>query len=166
MRFLCNHSHKKEKHYHLCKSCFTSVHWIKRDECRPEDNGDNDTIVFNKQSVVKKSQLAKETWWIGLQDRTTDLNLGKPRKNLVSGNVKCSRLEPQDKDFSAYAPQLFFNYIFFLFMFFQILTSVKEITLVTWMLHAWTPKDRTFVLVTPDIMKMEATAQVRNAFPL
>ena len=46
-------------------------------------------------------------------------------KNLVSGNGKCSRLEPQDKDFSAYAPPLFFNYIFFLFMFFQILTSVK-----------------------------------------
>ena len=59
--FLCNHSHKKEKHYHLCKSCFTSIPCIKRDECRPEDNGDNDTIVFNKHSVVKKSQLAKET---------------------------------------------------------------------------------------------------------
>ena len=33
----------------------------KRYECRPEDNGDNDTIVFNKHSEVKKSQLAKET---------------------------------------------------------------------------------------------------------
>ena len=68
-------------------------------------------------------------------DRLTGQNngfeLGETEKNLVSGNVKCSRLEPQDKDFSAYAPQLFSNYIFFLFMFFQILTSVKEITLVT-----------------------------------
>ena len=164
MRFLCNHSHKKEKHYHLCKSCFTSIPCIKRDECRPEDNGDNDTIVFNKHSVVKKSQLAKETWWIGLQDRTTDLNLGKPRKNLVSGNVKCSRLEPQDKDFSAYAPQLFSNYIFFLFMIFQILTSVKEITLVTWMLHARTPLDHMYVNVTLDILEMEKTAQV-NLIP-
>ena len=26
---------------------------------RPEDNVDNDTIVLNKHSVVKKSQLAK-----------------------------------------------------------------------------------------------------------
>ena len=33
---------------------------------------------------------------MGLQDRTTDLNLGKPRKNLVSGNVKCLRLEAKD----------------------------------------------------------------------
>ena len=32
----------------------------------------------------------------------------------------------------------------------QIFTSVKEITLVTWMLHARTPKDRMFVLVTPE----------------
>ncbi|RMX43885.1 hypothetical protein pdam_00021080 [Pocillopora damicornis] len=42
---------QKEKHYHLCKSCFTSIPCIKRDECRLEDNGDNDTIVFNKHSV-------------------------------------------------------------------------------------------------------------------
>ena len=34
------------------------------------------------------------------------------------------------------------------------------------MLHARTPKDRTFGLVTPDRLKMEATAQVLNAFPL
>ena len=46
----------------------------------------------------------------------------------------------------------------------QILTSVKEITLVTWMLPARTPKDRTLVLVTPDILKMEATAKVLDAF--
>ena len=61
MRFFCNHSHWEEKHYHLCKTCFTSIPCIKRDESRLEDNGDNDTIVFNKHSVVKKSQLAKET---------------------------------------------------------------------------------------------------------
>ena len=38
----------------------------------------------------------------------------------------------------------------------QILTSVKEITLVTRMPLAQTPKDRMFVLVTPDILEMEA----------
>ena len=32
---------------------------------------------------------------------------------MVCGNVKCSRLEPQDKGFSAYARQLFSNYNFF-----------------------------------------------------
>ena len=41
---------------------------------------------------------------------------------------------------------------------FQILTSVKEITLVTLMLSARTQEDRTFVLVTPDILKMDAAA--------
>ena len=34
---------------------------------------------------------------LGLQDRATDLNLGEPRKNLVSGNVKCLRLQTQDR---------------------------------------------------------------------
>ena len=36
---------------------------------------------------------------LGLQDRTTDLNLGEPRKYIwwVSGNVKHFRLKPQDK---------------------------------------------------------------------
>ena len=48
----------------------------------------------------------------------------------------------------------------------QILTSVTEITLVTWMLPARTPKDRTLVLVTPDILKMEATAKALDAFIL
>ena len=32
---------------------------------------------------------------------------------MVCGNVKCSRLEPQDKGFSAYPRQLFSNYNFF-----------------------------------------------------
>ena len=57
-------------------------------------------------------------------------------------------------------------YYFFMFIILQILTSVKEITLVTWMPHAWTPKDRIFVRVTPDILEMEATAQVLDAFLL
>ena len=48
----------------------------------------------------------------------------------------------------------------------QILTSVKEITLVTWMLPARTPKDCTFLLVTPDLLEMDATAQVFDAFLL
>ena len=60
-------------------------------------------------------------------DRLTGFELEETEKK----SNKCSRLEPQDKDFSAYAPQLFSNYIFFMFMIFQILTSVKEITLVT-----------------------------------
>ena len=53
-----------------------------------------------------------------------------------------------------------------MFIILQILTSVKEITLVTWMLYAWTPKDLMFVLVTPDILEMEATAQVLEVFLL
>ena len=53
-----------------------------------------------------------------------------------------------------------------MFIILQMLTSVKEITLVTWMLYAWTPKDLMFVLVTPDILEMEATAQVLEVFLL
>ena len=49
---------------------------------------------------------------------------------------------------------------FFMFMILQILTSVKEITLVTWMLHAWTPLDHMYVNVTLDILETEQTAQV------
>ena len=65
-------------------------------------------------------------------------------------------------------PIAFFKIYSFSLMFIilQILTSVKEITLVTWMPHAWTPKDRIFVRVTPDILEMEATAQVLDAFLL
>ena len=39
------------------------------------------------------------------------MKLGKPRKNMARGAVKCSRLEPQDRGFSAYAPQLF-SYVY------------------------------------------------------
>ena len=50
--------------------------------------------------------------------------------------------------------------IFLMFMILQISTSVKEIALVTWMLHAWTPLDHMYVNVTLDIPEMEKTAQV------
>ena len=42
----------------------------------------------------------------------------------------------------------------------QIFTSVKEITLVMWMLHAWTPLDHMYVNVMLDILETEKTAQV------
>ena len=45
-------------------------------------------------------------------------------------------------------------------MILQILTSVKEVTLVTWMLHARTPLDHMYVNVTLDILEMDKTAQV------
>ena len=48
-----------------------------------------------------------------------------------------------------------------MFMILQILTSVKEITLVTWMLHARTPLDHMYVNVTLDILEMDKTAQVK-----
>ena len=48
-----------------------------------------------------------------------------------------------------------------MFMILQILTSVKEITLVTWMLHARTPLDHMYVNVTMDILEMDKTAQVK-----
>ena len=51
-------------------------------------------------------------------------------------------------------------------MIFQILTNVKEITLVTLMLPARTPMDRMFVLVTPVMLEMEVTVQVFDAFLL
>ena len=50
----------------------------------------------NIQCMVKNLHCQRETWWIGLQDRTMDLNMGEPRKNLVRGIVKYLRLEPQD----------------------------------------------------------------------
>ena len=60
------------------------------------------------------------------------LNLGEPRKTLVSGNVKCFSLEPQDKKTKICSATFFpITILFFMFMILQILTSVKEITLVT-----------------------------------
>ena len=65
MRFFCNHFHEKEKHYHRCKTCFTSIPCIKEEMSvlRPEDNVDNDTIVLNKHSVVKKSGKGRLDGW-------------------------------------------------------------------------------------------------------
>ena len=45
-------------------------------------------------------------------------------------------------------------------MILQILTSVKEVTLVPWMLHARTSLDHMYVNVTLDILEMDKTAQV------
>ena len=42
----------------------------------------------------------------------------------------------------------------------QILTSVKEITPVTWMPDAKTPLDHMYVNVTLDILEMDKTAQL------
>ena len=48
----------------------------------------------------------------------------------------------------------------------QILTSVKEITPVTWMLSAITPLDHIHVNVSVDILEMDKTAQVNLIFSL
>ena len=42
----------------------------------------------------------------------------------------------------------------------QMLTSVKEIIPVTWMLHAWTPLDHMYVNVMLDILEVGETAWV------
>ena len=47
-----------------------------------------------------------------------------------------------------------------IYMVSQILTNVKEITLVTWMLPARTPTDPIFVNATLDLMEMVKAAQV------
>ena len=66
----------------------------------------------------------------------TRLNLGEPRKKMVSDSVKRLRLEPQDNKTQVSKLMLgnFFpiinNYYFFV-MILQILMSVKESTLVT-----------------------------------
>ena len=48
----------------------------------------------------------------------------------------------------------------------QILTNVKEITLVTWMLPARTPTDPMFVNAALDLMEMVKNAQVNLIFLL
>ena len=75
---------------------------------------------------------------MGLQDRTTDLDLGQPRKKSGEGycEVFTSRTtRQQDEGFLSYAWQHFPIYIFFsfffMFMILQISTSAKEIALVT-----------------------------------
>ena len=49
---------------------------LKRDECRPEDNIDDDTIVLNKHSGEKKTQLAKEDLMDGVKTKVSKLMLG------------------------------------------------------------------------------------------
>ena len=46
-------------------------------------------------------------------DRLTGQNNGFEIGETEKKSGKCSRLEPQDKDFSAYAQKLFSNHIFF-----------------------------------------------------
>ena len=55
-------------------------------------------------------------------------------------------------------------FIVIIYMVSQILTNVKEITLVTWMLPARTPTDPLCVNASPDLMEMVKTAQVNLIF--
>ena len=68
---------RETKHYHRCKTCFTSIPCIKKEMSvlRPEDNVDNDTLVLNKHSVVKKSQLAKGDLMNGLTGQNNRFEL-------------------------------------------------------------------------------------------
>ena len=68
---------RETKHYHRCKTCFTSIPSIKKEMSvlRPEDNVDNDTLVLNKHSVVKKSQLAKGDLMNGLTGQNNRFEL-------------------------------------------------------------------------------------------
>ena len=68
---------RETKHYHCCKTCFTSIPCIKKEMSvlRPEDNVDNDTLVLNKHSVVKKSQLAKGDLMNGLTGQNNRFEL-------------------------------------------------------------------------------------------
>ena len=91
---------------------------------------------LSKHSVHgKKSPLVKGDLIDRLTGQNNGFELGGNRdKNLVSGNVKCLRLEPQDnKARVSYVITVFFTIYTILFMFtiLQILTSAKEITLVT-----------------------------------
>ena len=68
---------RETKHYHRCKTCFTSIPCIKKEMSvlRPEDNVDNDTLVLNKHSVIKKSQLAKGDLMNGLTGQNNRFEL-------------------------------------------------------------------------------------------
>ena len=64
---------------------------------RPEDNVDNDTIVLNKHSVLKKISTGKgrlDGWAYRTEQQIW--TWGNREKNLVRGIVKYLRLEPQD----------------------------------------------------------------------
>ena len=54
---------------------------LKRDECRPEDNIDDDTIVLNEQSG-EKSQLAREDLMDGLTGQNNGLNSRGIKKKI------------------------------------------------------------------------------------
>ena len=84
MRFFCDHFHQKEKHYHRFKTCFTSIPCIKKEMSvlRPEDNVDNDTIVLNKHSVVKKSQLGKGDLMDGLTGQNNRFKLAGNQEKI------------------------------------------------------------------------------------
>ena len=68
---------RETKHDHRCKTCFTSIPCIKKEMSvlRPEDNVDNDTLVLNKHSEVKKSQLAKGDLMNGLTGQNNRFEL-------------------------------------------------------------------------------------------
>ena len=68
---------RETKHYHRCKTFFTSIPCIKKEMSvlRPEDNVDNDTLVLNKHPVVKKSQLAKGDLMNGLTGQNNRFKL-------------------------------------------------------------------------------------------
>ena len=49
---------------------------------RPEDNVDNDTLVLNKHSVVKKSQLAKGDLMNGLTGQNNRFKLAGNKEKI------------------------------------------------------------------------------------
>ena len=49
---------------------------------RPEDNVDNDTLVLNKHSVVKKSQLAKGDLMDGLTGQNNGFKLAGNQEKI------------------------------------------------------------------------------------
>ena len=49
---------------------------------RPEDNVDNDTIVLNKHSVVKKSQVAKGDLMDGLTEQNNGFKLAGNQEKI------------------------------------------------------------------------------------
>ena len=90
-------------------------------------------------------------------DTLTGQNNGFELAETEKESGKCSLLEPQDKDFSAYAPQLFSNYIFFYVYDFSDIDECKG----NHSCHVnATPLDHMYVNVTLVILEMGKTAQV------
>ena len=68
---------------------------LKRDECRPEDNIDDDTIVLNEQSGEKISTgKGRLDGWAHRTEQWIKLARNQ-EKNLVSAKVRCLRLGPK-----------------------------------------------------------------------